>query len=69
MGDVGAFSAGDPVGASAEVRASAAEPTAEGAPAPGAAPATAANAPRNGGRNGEGAGAPYRAARQEAPHA
>jgi len=67
MGDVGAFSAGEPVGASAEVRASAAEPTAEGAVAPGAAPAT--NAPRNGGRNGEGAGAPYRAARQEAPHA
>ncbi|HEV8377538.1 MAG TPA: hypothetical protein VGP99_01715, partial [Tepidisphaeraceae bacterium] len=64
MGDVGAFGAGEPVGANAEIRASAPEPTAEGTAA-----AAAGSAPRNGGRGPEATSAPYRAARQEAPHA
>jgi hypothetical protein len=64
MGDVGAFSGGEPVGANAEVRASATEPTAEGNAAVAAATAAASTQ-----RTGGPAAAPYRSARQEAPHA
>jgi type IV pilus assembly protein PilM len=67
MGDLGGFSAGEPVGAGVEVRANAAEAVADGVAAITAA--TGTNGPRNGGRGAEAAGAPYRAARQEAPHA
>jgi hypothetical protein len=66
MGDLGAFAAGEAAAANAEVRASSPEPTADGVAA--IAAATSNNSARNGGRGGE-SGAPYRAARQEAPHA
>jgi Tfp pilus assembly PilM family ATPase len=64
MGDVGAFSGGEPVGANAEVRASAPESTAA---------ASADVNPRSpkleDGKTKTEAAAPYRPSRQEAPHA
>jgi len=62
LGDVGAHGAAEAAVANAEIRGSAAEPTADAA-------ATSNNPARTGGRSGETPNPPYRAARQEAPHA
>jgi len=64
MGDVGAYGPAEAAAANAEIRASAPEPTADGAAA--AAVGASNNAARNGGRgegNG-GGGTPYRTPRQ-----
>jgi len=60
-----AFTAGEAAAANVEIRATSPEATADGAAA--IAAAASNNPARNGGR--ESGGGPYRAARQEAPHA
>ena len=71
MGDLGAFTAGEAAAANAEIRAASSEATADGAA--GIAAGASNNPARNAARGGEAgagpSGGPYRAARQEAPHA